>query len=429
MKLRIANYEFPLFLISLTGNIATGKSTVCDILEQLGARVIDADLVAHAVLLRGTRAWRGVVDAFGDGILRDDGSVDRRKLGAVVFGDPAKLKTLEAVTHPAIGVELGLLIRDALTLPGANERVVVIEAVKLYEAGLHQYGDALWVVTAPYVELKRRLMQERGMSEAEADARLRAQPPLDEKIKDAQVVIDNGGTIEETRVQVMRAFVQIDPASGADKTPLLMHWLGIPAPNGYGTRGFTGVMRLTSPPSTPAPDAAAFSTAAALPATPPLTVRRVRPGDVDLLAQLLTEIEGRETPFTRAEVLERFGRLGYWLVQAEGQNVALAAWQAENLVAVVRELWVRSASNAAGALPLLLQAIEQEANVLTCEVVIIAVPPRANALGTLAAETCGYQPAGIDSLHRQWRSVIVPTMQGDETLYTKQLRELVTKPI
>lgn len=403
-----------MFLISLTGNIATGKSTVCEILVQLGAHVIDADLVAHAVLLRGTRAWRDVVGALGYGILRDDGSVDRRKLGAIVFGDPGKLKTLEAITHPAIGVELALLIRDGLTRPGASERVVVIEAVKLYEAGLHQYGDALWVVTAPYAEQKRRLTQERGLSEADADARLRAQPPLEEKIKHAQVVIDNGGTIEETRVQVMRAFVQIDPAAGADKTPLLMHWLGIPLSTQYGTV------------------AAPFPTAAlsAQPATPPPpTVRRVRPGDVDVLAKLLTEIEGRETPLTRAEVLERLGKLGYWLAQAEGQSVALAAWQAENLVAVVRELWVRPASNAAEWLPLLLQAIEQEAEVLTCEVVIIAVPPRANALGALAANTCGYEPAEVASLHRQWRSVIVPTLQGDETLYTKQLRELVTRPI
>src|SRR5436190_21145233 len=130
-----------MYIIGLTGNIATGKSTVCSILEQLGARVIDADAVAHAILKRGTPAWRGVVDAFGYDILQYDGTVDRRKLGGVVFSDAAKLKTLERISHPAIGIELALMVRDALQAPGVDDQVMVVEAVKLYEAGMHEYMD------------------------------------------------------------------------------------------------------------------------------------------------------------------------------------------------------------------------------------------------------------------------------------------------
>ncbi|OQY86960.1 MAG: dephospho-CoA kinase, partial [Chloroflexi bacterium UTCFX4] len=217
-------FKLCMYLIGLTGNIATGKSTVCDILTQLGARVIDADLVAHTALRRGTAAWRALIEAFGYDILTYDGTVDRRKLGAIVFNDATKLRILEQITHPAVGAELALLIRDALHAPAAGA-ILVVEAVKLYESGIYEYMDALWVVTAPRAEQKRRLMQERGMNEADANARLDSQPPVDEKLNRAQVVIDNGGSIEDLRVQVMRAFVQINPETARDKTALLQKWL------------------------------------------------------------------------------------------------------------------------------------------------------------------------------------------------------------
>lgn len=406
-----------MYLIGLTGNIATGKSTVCHILEQLGARVIDADLVAHAVLQRGSPGWHSVVDAFGYDILHYDGTVDRRKLGAVVFGDASKLQTLERITHPAVGAELALLVRDAVAAPNSADAIVVIEAVKLYEAGLHEYLDALWVVTAPPDEQKRRLTQERGLSESEADARLRAQPPLDEKLKRATVVIDNGGSIEETRVQVMRAFIQINPERASDKTALLMHWLRL-APQAEPPRAAT-------PPETPLPTIPAPP----LITEPEWTVRRARPTDARMLSELLAQIEGKSEPIGRAEMLERQGKFGYWIVSAGERTVALAAWQAENLAAIVRELWAASQDQAARAFPLLLQAIEAEANALTCEVVAIVVPERAAHLADVAARVGGYAPTSVDQLHKLWRSVIEPLLTGQETLYTKQLREIVTKPI
>jgi dephospho-CoA kinase len=405
------------YLIGLTGNIAAGKSAVCEILQQLGARIVDADLVAHAVLQRGTPAWRSLVEAFGYDILQYDGTVDRRKLGAVVFNDAAKLRTLERITHPAVGTELALLVRDALQAPDAADAIMVIEGVKLYEAGLSEYLDALWVVTATPAEQMRRLMQTRGLSQAEAEARLRSQPPLDEKVKHAAVVIDNSGTIEELRVQVMRAFVQINPERGADKTALLQHWL-----------------RLTPTPALV--EARALPQTAAQPAAtkvavsePEWTVRRARPSDARMLAELLARIEGKNEPLGRAEILERQGKLGYWLVRAGENTVALAAWQAENLAAIVRELWAENDAQAARAFPLLLQAIEAEANALTCEVVAIVVPPRAANLAQIAAQTGGYTITTVAQLHKLWRGVIEPLLTDNEMFYTKQLREIVTKPI
>lgn len=424
-----------MYLIGLTGNIATGKSTVCHILEQLGARVIDADQVAHAVLKRGTPAWRGVVDTFGYDILQYDGNVDRRKLGGVVFGDAAKLRTLERITHPAVGTELALLVRDAMNASEGGDQVVVVEAVKLYEAGMHEYMDALWVVTAPVEEQKRRLLQERGMSESEADARLRAQPSLDEKLNRADVVIDNGGSIEHTRVQVLRAFVSLDPANGGDKTPLLLRWLRItprlealPSPETQAAH-LQAALPISAPPDEQTIAAPPRLEQAEAPAEIGWIVRRAKPSDARVLADLLTRIEERADPLGRAEMLERQGKYAYWIVRAGDRTIALAAWQAENLAAIVRELWVEQIDDALRVFPQLLASIETEANELTCEVVVILVPKRAAALAQIAAESAAYEPTTLDDLHKLWRSVIEPLRQNDEPMYAKRLREIVTKPI
>jgi len=461
------------YLIGLTGNIATGKSTVCDILTQLGARVIDADLVAHAVLRRGSAAWRQLVQAFGYDILQYDGTVDRRKLGALVFDDAEKLQTLEQLTHPAVGTELALMIRDALDEPDADTAILVVEAVKLYESGIHEFMDALWVVTAPRAEQKRRLMQDRGMSQAEAEARLNAQPALKEKLERAAVTIDNGGSIETLRVQVMRAFVEINPAQTRDKTALLQKWLRLapapptiesapaarepvetsPAPPTIESAPAASESReISSAPPTiesapaasepletsPAPPPAieptsATSEPAETPAPiarePEWSVRRARPADARMLSELLARIEGRDEPIGREEMLERFGKFGYWLAYTDDQPIALAAWQAENLAAIVRELWAENDAYAARAFPPLLAAIQAEANALTCEVVALVVPARAAPLAAIAAQTAGYASSDVAQLHKLWRSVIEPLLTDNATLYTKQLREIVTKPI
>lgn len=402
-----------MYIIGLTGNIAAGKSTVCRILRELGAHVIDADIVAHNVLRRGSPCWRALIDNFGYDVLHPDGTVDRRKLGALVFGDPAKLRILERITHPAVGTELALIVRDLAASPSSANQVVVIEAVKLYEAGLTEYLDALWVVTAPEQEQLRRMVTDRGMSEADARARLAAQPPLDDKLKRATVVIDNGGTLQETQVQVLRAFAAIDPKSGREIGPLLRHWLGLDKPP----------TPTTPTPATPTP-------APAAPTEPPapLEVRRAGPGDARLLADLLGRLSGKGAPLTRAEMLERQGKYGYWLARAGERPIALAGWRAENLAAVVQELWVDDAA-AKEALPQLLKAIQAEADALTCEVVVLVLPKASERLGQIAILSAGYEPTAVTQLHKAWRGVVEPSLAGDELLYLKSLREIVTKPI
>jgi len=194
------------FLIGLTGNIATGKSLVAQMLAELGARVIDADQVAHDVMLPGGPAYGAVVEAFGTDILSEadaGGTIDRAKLGAIVFRDPAALRRLEQIVHPATIAAVNRLIA------AAAEQVVVVEAIKLIEAGMHRRYEALWVVTAPREVQIARLMAIRGLSQAEAALRVDAQPPQAEKAALADLVIVNDGSVEELRLKVEAAWAEV----------------------------------------------------------------------------------------------------------------------------------------------------------------------------------------------------------------------------
>jgi dephospho-CoA kinase len=190
-------------VVGLTGNIATGKSEVARVLAELGARVIDADQIAHEVMCPGGPAYHHVVEAFGPGVLAADGTIDRAKLGAIVFRDPAALRRLEAAVHPATIVEVDR--RIAL----AAEPVVVVEAIKLIEAGMHHHCDALWVVTAPRWLQIARLVARRGLSQEEAALRVDAQPPQEEKAALADRVLVNDGNLDRLRQKVEAAWAQL----------------------------------------------------------------------------------------------------------------------------------------------------------------------------------------------------------------------------
>jgi dephospho-CoA kinase len=205
-----------IYLIGLTGNIACGKSTVLELLRERGAQVLDADRVTHELQAPGQPVYHAIVAEFGPSILSaSDGSINRRALGTIVFADPAALRRLEQIIHPAVrerimgwlksvgvgGWELG---DGKNQLPTLNSQlpVAVIDAIKLLEGGWKQICDAIWVVTCPPEQQLARLISTRGMREDEARARIAAQPPQADKIAQADVVIDNSGPLEDTRRQV-----------------------------------------------------------------------------------------------------------------------------------------------------------------------------------------------------------------------------------
>lgn len=188
-------------IIGLTGGIASGKSTVSAMLRDLGARVLDADAYARQAVQPGSAALCEIVAAFGPEVLLPDGTLDRRKLGAIVFADPAARQRLNGIVHPRVRE---LMRADIERARAEGLPAVVIDVPLLFEGGLDRLCDETWVVQVDRATQKARLRARDRLSEAEAEARLDAQMPLSEKAARATAVIDNGGDLAATRGQVER---------------------------------------------------------------------------------------------------------------------------------------------------------------------------------------------------------------------------------
>lgn len=190
-------------IIGLTGSIGSGKSTVAHILEELGAVIIDADQVAHELYAPGTAGWNAVVDAFGTEVVATNGTIDRKKLGAIVFADSEARMRLNRIMHPLVDQELRRrvqILRDrGISAP------VVIEAALLIEAGWTGLVDQVWLVVAPREVVLQRLTEQRGMKADEVEARRSAQLDDDTRRRYAHVVIENSGSIDELRTQIEEA--------------------------------------------------------------------------------------------------------------------------------------------------------------------------------------------------------------------------------
>ena len=191
--------------IGITGPIGCGKSTVAGWLGELGAFVIDADTVARDVTLPGSDVLALVVDAFGTGVLRSDGTLDRAALGRIVFVDPVALARLESIIHPAVRPRILALVVDAeREAPPA----VVIEAIKLVEGGLATLCDEVWLVTCdPGVQLARVVARDRNRPRTDSEARIAAQGDLVAHLTPAATrILDTSGSVAESRSRVLAAW-------------------------------------------------------------------------------------------------------------------------------------------------------------------------------------------------------------------------------
>lgn len=196
--------------VGLTGGVAAGKSTVAAILRDLGAYVIDADVLARRVVERGSPGFAAVAQQFGDAVLTNDGDLDRGALGQIVFSDPDRRRALERIVHPlvrALAAEM-----EAQAPPGI---VVVHEIPLLVETGQESDFDAVIVVDAPVAVQVDRMIQSRGLSEEEARRRVAAQATRAERLSAATYVVENPGTYEDLRHRVTKVFEAISAEQGS----------------------------------------------------------------------------------------------------------------------------------------------------------------------------------------------------------------------
>ena len=186
-------------IIGLTGGIGSGKSTAAQILAEFGANVIDADKVAHEVFNPGTEGLQKVVETFGEEVLNSKGEIDRKKLGEIVFNDSNALSTLNGIIHPR-AYELTKSRLEKYRKQGVE--VVLLEVILLVEAGWDHLADEIWVLVASEDTVVKRLQESRKLKKEEILSRIHSQTPNEERIKYADVIIENDGSYEELKTKL-----------------------------------------------------------------------------------------------------------------------------------------------------------------------------------------------------------------------------------
>lgn len=185
-----------MYVIGLTGGIGTGKSTVAKVLEDEGAVVLSADLVGHEVYLPGKPAYDEIIATFGREVVADDGTIDRKKLGPIVFSDPANLAKLNAITHPRMK---GMMRERLAEIARQGTAFAVLEAALLFDAGWNDLTDEVWVTVVPAKVAAERTAARSGIPVGQVLERIqKAQMEDDERVRRSDIVIDTSGTLDET---------------------------------------------------------------------------------------------------------------------------------------------------------------------------------------------------------------------------------------
>ncbi|TMF03329.1 MAG: dephospho-CoA kinase [Chloroflexi bacterium] len=197
-----------MYVVGLTGGIGTGKSVVTEILREQGVVILDADRVGHEVYLPGQPGYEDIVAEFGQDVVAEDGTIDRRKLGPIVFSSPDKLARLNAITHP----RMKEMMRDRLAEAGqAGRMIAVLEAALLFDAGWDDLTDEVWVTVVDAETAARRASERSGIPVEQVLERIqKAQMASDERIRRSDVAIDTSGTVEDTRRRTLEAWGELE---------------------------------------------------------------------------------------------------------------------------------------------------------------------------------------------------------------------------
>jgi dephospho-CoA kinase len=194
-----------MFVIGLTGGIGTGKSTVAEVLKEQGAPVLSADLVGHEVYLPGRPGYHAILAEWPE-VRADDGTIDRKKLGGIVFGDPKKLAKLNSITHPRMK---GMMREKLAEIERQGATVAVLEAALLLEARWDDLATEIWLTDTPPEVAAKRVAERSGLDEKQVMERIRSQMSRDERKQRAQKVIDTSGDMEATRRQTLELWGEL----------------------------------------------------------------------------------------------------------------------------------------------------------------------------------------------------------------------------
>lgn len=396
------------YVIGLTGNIATGKTVVRQMLQHLGAYTIDADSLTHRAMAPGAPAYKPVVDTFGQFILDADKNINRAALGNIVFSHPEALAKLEAIVHPVVGQAIGTLVSRA------TQQVVVIEAIKLLEA-MGDAVDEVWVVDASPRTQYIRLVQGRKMTEDEARRRITTQPPQAAKLAKATVVIKNDGNVEETWKQVQQAWASVITKL---KPPMVQPAQPQPAAT-------------PAPAKPPTPEAPAVP-APAVAAPGQVSVKRGMPSNAEIIANFINKATNKNV--NRMDIMMAFGQKSYLLAQGPSDQVlALMGWQVENLITRVDEFYLADGVAPETVIGPMVAAVEVASKELQSEVGFIFLPSNAPPSVVQPFQKSGYESTSVEQIKiPAWREAVQEMLSASNNLLilSKKLREdRVLKPI
>jgi len=413
------------YVIGLTGNIAVGKSVVRQMLQHLGAYTIDADSMGHQAMSPGAPAYKPVIETFGKMIVGSDGRINRTALGNIVFSNPEALKKLESITHPIIRKAIDTLVQRS------KQRVVVIEAIKLLEGDLKDVVDTVWVVNATPQTQYRRLISKRKMSEADAKQRILSQNKQANKVKQANVVVQNDGNIEDTWKQVQLNWAEIRKqlsAGSASSASTADSSTASAQPKQQEKSATPEQSKQASAPAQPEQDTQSGGAPASADG---IEIKRGMPSNAQLIAQFITQLSDKSV--SRMDVMMSFGQKSYFLAQKSEDNIsALMGWTVENLVTRMDEFYLESGVPVESIIAMVVQAIEDASKELQSEVAFIFLMSDTPADQIQAFQGAGYEPITLREIKiPAWREAVEETISGREMVVLwKQLRkDRVLQPI
>ena len=373
------------YVIGLTGNIGTGKSVVRRMLEHLGAYGIDTDALSHRAIAKGAPGYEPVLEAFGRYILGPDEQIDRKKLGKIVFSDPEALKQLEKIIHPLVKQAIDLIIKRS------SQKVIVIETVKIFDTGMADFCDSVWLVYAPEEIQLSRLVNNRGMNERDALQRINTQPSQDDQIRAATVIIKNVSSYEETWRQVTLAWQKLVATSEAGHTPYMQ-----PIHLNLGE----------------------------------VTVRRGTPKQADEIVEIINRLTHPTPVLTKDKVMEVFGEKAFLLLQVENNIMGFLGWQVENLVARTTQIALDQGLPPAQYIPIMIREMERASHDLQCEISLV-VAPQALSRHDALWKSLGYEMKNPQDLSvLAWQEAAEEISCSGCVIFFKQLRQdRVLRPI
>jgi dephospho-CoA kinase len=395
-------------IIGLTGNIATGKSAVMKLAAAQNALTLDADKIVHEIMDTDEEMQAALAVAFGNDVRGANGRINRRKLGEIVFNDPAALQDLEAMTHPVVRRILAERIQES------KASIILIEAIKLLEGDLVNVCHQVWVTRCSPQRQLERLRICRGLDTKEATVRIKAQAPQEEKVAVADVVIDTNGYMRDTETQFRMA------------------WRRLPDPGDVDTKSFV-VPPKHEPMGAYQNEAAAQSSSTTVEKTPPpitetdrpenVQIRRAKPSDIPGILLLIQRATDGKVKMKRAELLMALSERGYFIGQADAEISVVAGFSIDSQIAQVDQMFVYPLEMAAVTGTAVVEEITKSAFNHMAEIVIIYLRNDIPDELRVIFDAAGYITEPKEQLARNWQKAVEENQPEDTFFVIKILRD------